>query len=555
MKNLSVCEAGKKLLFSVLLFLSIFTPNSTEAAGVTIITHGADGDVTGWVTAMADSIPTYFHYRYPGLSTNFTIYTISLTNINNYYYYQWTRDGGSSPTNTDTGEIIVKLDWSQMASINPLNAYDTSTYTIAQLASQVIMQTNIIPELNGHALAEYPIHLIGHSRGGSVMSQLSYILGTNGIWVDHLTTLDPHPLNNDIFDSDPLTWVLPTDAPVHTYSNVLFHDNYYQNEGILTDPDGEPVLGAYVRNLNSAVVTEGYNNTASTSPDHSNVHLWYYGTVNLTTPNTTDDDGEIVTLDLTMRENWWVSYEYYGANAGFIYSLIGGGNRMSTDMPLGLPSDPAIRDGYNQYWDLGAGNSNPNRTVLPVNNGTWPNIIKFNITGTNVVILGGLAATQFYYQYGGQSNVTVQIYFDRDFNPYNLNSTLVLQGYVTNTGVGYIRYYSNIGLTTTNVAPGTYSIYAKISDGLHTRYLYTLELLTIVSTNQPPVLGISTSGSTQFRISVNGIASQKIAVQTSTDLKNWQSLATNTLTTSTWIYTNSVPNNSEKQFYRALLLP
>ena len=58
-----------------------------------------------------------------------------------------------------------------------------------------------------------------------------------------------------------------------------------------------------------------------------------------------------------MRTNWWVPYEDEGLIAGFYYSLIGGGNRLSTDSPLGLPSDPAIVNGYNQWWNFGAGSS------------------------------------------------------------------------------------------------------------------------------------------------------------------------------------------------------
>ena len=544
---------------SAFLFLAASSPRSANAAGVTIITHGYDGDVTGWITAMADEIPTCFHDRYPGLSTNFTIYTVVLTTDGSNYYYKWERDSGSSPSNTDTGEIIVMLDWSQMAgSPDPFSpVYDISTYTVAAVASYVFLQTNTIADLNDHALVEYPIHLIGHSRGGSLLAQISYILGTNGVWVDHLTTLDPHPLNNDIFAGGDLPDVV--DAPAsNTYANILFADNYWEDLGDSIpsdlDPHGEPVAGAYRRQLTE--LAGGYPPEIGDFFDsyeyHSNDHLWYYGSINLNVPTSYDDDGETITIDASMRTNWWVSYEDYGLFAGFYYSLIGGGDRTSMDRPLGLPNDPAIRDGFNQNWDLGAGTS-ANRTALPSNSGTWPNIIKFNVTGTNVVVAGNPVSTTLYYQYAGASNLTLQIYYDNDFNPYNSNSIFVAQMQPPATGAGSVSYYSNLGLTTTNMPPGVYAIYGKISDGVHTRYLYTPQLIQIISNRQPPVLDITRLNSSQFRIGVNGVSGQTIALQVSTNLQTWLPMATNTLAGSRWSYTNSLP--ADRQFYRAVLSP
>ena len=243
--------------------MGLALPPGIVAAGVTLVTHGYNSDANGWVSALADEIT-----HYPGFpGTNFTIYKITVTTDGASYFYQWQRTDGNPPSTTDSGEIILKLDWSQMAG-GPTAPYDISTYDVAEVVSSVLLETNSITELGGHALVEYPIHLIGHSRGGSLVNQLSLQLGTNGVWVDHLTTLDPHPLNNDgNFDL-----LLPTDASAgNTYANVLFRDNYWQNvPGGFLDFNGEPVPGAYDRYLDDQETTDDYTNATS---HHSNIHL------------------------------------------------------------------------------------------------------------------------------------------------------------------------------------------------------------------------------------------------------------------------------------------
>jgi hypothetical protein len=341
------------------LVLALTVQSRCLATGVTIITHGFEADSTypTWITAMADAVPGYAHFQ----GTNFTIYRLTMTYNGTAYVVSASRTNGVPPSASDSGEIIVELDWSKIS--GDVSDNYASTYGVAFAASQALARTNFISELNGHALAEFPLHLVGHSRGGSLVSDMSRQLGTNGIWVDHLTTLDPYPINNDGNFNFPAT---VTDAPAsNTYSTVLFADNYWQDLGagwIFGDPDGEAVSGAYVRQLTS--LSGGYNN------DHSNVHLWYHGTVVWATP--TSDTGASITS--AERNSWWVAYEQKGTNTGFQYGLIGAADRLSSDQPLGV-GHSAIKDGYNQMWNLGAGTLN-NRKALGTNNGTWASLIK-----------------------------------------------------------------------------------------------------------------------------------------------------------------------------------
>lgn len=524
------------ILLSVHLHLALTCRCS--GSGVTIITQGYNSDINGWITGMADAIPVY-----AGLSSsNFTTYRLALTTDGNgNYFYQTSRTNGVAPFASSSGEIIVKLDWSQMA--GGTGTYNLSTYNVAWAASQVLLLTNAIAELGGHALVEFPLHLVGHSRGGSLMAEISRLLGTNGVWIDHLTTLDPHPLNND-GNTDPF---LVIDASAnHVYANVLFSDNYWQDlSGVFYDPSGESVSGAYNRQLTT--LPGGYNNTSSLSPDHSNVHLWYHGTTSLLTP-TSDTEAS---LSSSERQAWWTAYEQQGTNAGFEYSLFGAGNRQSQSQPVG-PGYPAIVDGYNQWWDLGAGISN-NRTPLSSNSGEWPSLIQLNLTSTNVVPAGTALTTRLYYQYGGAfSNAALQVWLDPDSNPFNSNESRVLQSSVTNSGLSSV-YAINASLDTSSVVPGVYRIFAVLSDGTRSRYVYAPEKVQVTPARQAPLLDIAGLASALVRVGIAGAPGSTVVLQSSTDLRNWMPLMTNTLTSSRWVYTNASPANNAALFYRAVL--
>jgi hypothetical protein len=80
-------------------FTALLTVSVARGAGVTIITHGLNGNADGWVTGMADQIPNYASF--PGSS--YTFYKSSFYYSAASYYMAWSRLGGSPPSFTDSG--------------------------------------------------------------------------------------------------------------------------------------------------------------------------------------------------------------------------------------------------------------------------------------------------------------------------------------------------------------------------------------------------------------------------------------------------------------------
>ncbi len=248
---------------------------SLRGAGVTVITHGFNSDITSWIIPMAGKITAY--EIFPGITS--TCYKLSITKSGSTYTATPTLIAGVSPLTSDSGEIIIKVDWSSIDT-----TLGVSTVNIANAAAAALQDTNLLPELGGRALVELPMHLVGHSRGGSVVTQMARILGAQGIWVDQVTTLDPDPVS------------LYHDAAITNYANVLFADNYWQNmgDGLLV-PNGQAVAGAYNRHLTN--LDGGY------SSSHSDSHLWYHCTIDLDTPA---DDTQ-ATITSAERQTWWTT--------------------------------------------------------------------------------------------------------------------------------------------------------------------------------------------------------------------------------------------------------
>lgn len=243
MTTRSCFSAGAECLLALAAGAAFWLVPSAQGAGVTVITHGLDGNVTDWVIPMGDKIPLY--RGFPG--SNSASYQISITASGSAYAVSQTLLSGVSPLASDSGEVIIALDWSTLSGL-----FGPSTSVIATNLALALLSTNLIPDLAGHPLAEMPLHLAGHSRGASVMAEAARILGAQGLWVDHLTTLDPYPLS------------LNGDPAMVNYANVLFADNYWQN---IDFPSGQALAGAYNRHLTN--LAGGYPAGSS----HSDTHL------------------------------------------------------------------------------------------------------------------------------------------------------------------------------------------------------------------------------------------------------------------------------------------
>ncbi len=498
------------------LLLAVFAHHRASAGGVTVITHGFNSDVESWIIPMAEKIPG--HSGFPGIQSGRYRLKISSTASPAIA----TRLAGTPPTVSDSGEVLICLDWSAVDGL-----FQASTTQVAQLAVNALTDSLLTVDTGGRPLVELPLHLIGHSRGASVVTEMARLLGRQGIWVDQVTTLDPYPV--PIFG----------DAAVQVWRNVLFADNIWQNfsgEAIT----GQAIAGAYNRRLLSL---GGGNDSA-----HSDVHLWYHGTVDLTTPAT---DAQ-ATIGESQRSAWWTAAEARGGFAGFHYSRLGGGDRLEPIMPAGAGTD-RVRDGFNGAWSLG-GDLVANRTALASNSGLWPNVIRCQRTGAEAVVAGGAFDLTIHYQAGTSTtgSVDLTVLLDPDANPWNGNEFAISAGTLARTGpngVGFAEVPVNIGTT----PAGTYQVAVRLADSIRERVLYAALPVEIVAAHQPPSIQENTvriEGG-MLRFTVRGATGATIAMQASQNLVDWADIATRTMTSDTWEFSDPDTALYPTRFYRA----
>lgn len=501
-------------------FLLAASASTGGAAGVTIITHGFGGNADGWVRGMAERIAGF-----PGFGGTNTIRYEATVSDSGGLRVSSRKLGGGNPLTDPTAEIVITLDWGELAGL--FSQYDT--YEVAAAVVPSLLRTDFIAELNGRALAELPLHFIGHSRGASLACQMSRLLGTNGVWVDHITTLDPHPVNED-GNVDPL---IVSDAPLRVYENVLFADNYFQEFGGY--PHGQFMPGSYNRQLTA--LPGGY------SPAHSDMHLWYHATIDFRS-SANDTEASLSAAD---RGSWFNAYESGGSRTGYFYGRTGNGNRLSVDRPTGADY-PAL--GFNQRWNLGGG-TGPNRTALPRVSAAWPNLIRMNLAGTNQIVAAQSNVVTLFYQWAQpeSAEATMTLMLDADLNPWNGNERVIEQATVNGTTSSNVFVASWPFAVSAAIPPGGYALLVRYDGGNRTRYQYAPERVTILNP-PPPSLAIVPAPNVGVRVDVAGVQGSTTILEFTEDWLTWWPVATNANGAAAWSYFEEGPAGRAR-FFRA----
>ncbi len=446
-------------------------------SGVTIITHGFSDNADGWVRKMGDSIS-----QRPGMEHR-SLYTVA---VDSDLSVSATRIDGPLPDSSSNPEIVILIDWSKVAGQfaanvqHPLTGYSFSTVDVAQDLAYQFVQSSFLPGLSS-PLVDLPMHLIGHSRGGSLVIELAKDLGKSGIWVDQVTTLDPHPVNGThivnlsnlgggILNAPEPDW---HDASVSfVSSNVVFADNYYETNSTDNYVTGDPVYEAYSPGPLSLPGGHG-----AAGYDHNDTHSYYYGTIDQSA-SATDD------LPNPIPATWYT-----------------GNNRSTTGFAFSRIAHSSVRPASGMW-------SQSNRVPVSITStgaDTWDDVLISDFTNDTTAALGShLSESPTFADGNGDAQITVGL--DSDENPYN-GFTPDAQTKSATSGISF-------SVPTTGLTVGkSYYLYAKISNGTHTRYAYALGSVTIdaavaVDTTPPTAsLNYPANSSTVQQAALNNVGS------------------------------------------------
>jgi hypothetical protein len=417
-------------------------------SGVTILTHGYNGSINGWVEGMSQAIAG----RAGGASdvSQYTMIVNRSVSTNKVNVLSLALDAGSpSPTDTSSGEIIVKLDWSQISS------GEVSTRTVGDVVADFMLDSHAgIPPL-----ASFPVQLIGHSRGASLNVEIANRLGSHGVWVDQQTFLDPHPVDgvNDFLNAD------FGDLPMSVGENVIFADNYWRSNGQITafDFNGESVDNAHNQNL-LASVQQDFVVSA-----HQSVPAYYHGTI---------DTGATSNGEEPIFKSWYAGTEAKPARdeTGFVFTRIAGGARPAD----GLSAEHGGRAPRSRIGSSGE---------------QWANVADLKVIGDASIPVGHNLKLSYTRQ-DRDSSSTIEFFIDPDRNPLNGNAGSL--GTRTEGQSDTVDAFRATAFSS-GLPRGRYFIFARITDPQgNARYAYANKSIKLETAGDDQAFTRLTKGGT-----------------------------------------------------------
>lgn len=401
-------------------------------ASVTLIAHGLEpfGSFPSWPVTMANDIAKAEGgadvYRLTVNGTGANAHVVSFKPV-------------KADKTTPNGNAIVELDWAQPSQDFSGGSSQTTTARMAALIAPYFLNSQTTLGPRTQPLAELPIHLIGHSRGASLVDQLAFALGAQGVWVDQVTTLDARPVG-----SDPNVISLTTQTP----SNVLFADGYYERNAVL----GTAQAGQGAVNINLSDVLPDASGVLDDVP-HNDVFAYYDGTIN---PSATSIGG------LKISPSW--------------YATSSTGPRTSVGWAYAVGAKPSDGDRF-------SGADRTGTTVTATGSARWDDPYFYSDYTPQTVNVGAiLPVTLKLTDFNGDS--TFKLFFDADDNPYN--------GTGVDTGLSFQQASTSTMTWTTSVSTaslptGVYHLVAVAQNPEHVRYNYALGAVTVLPE------GVSTS--------------------------------------------------------------
>ncbi len=269
----------------------------------TIVTHGFSQSKGIWVQSMAEAVIDR--------AGEGSIYRLNVSTGELDLVFS---------TGDPAAHIAIIFNWAAESDLNAWGFSEAAADALHAALRDPRFRASDGPAPVADLLTNRRVHLLGHSRGACVMSEVVERLALDAIPVDQLTTLDPHPVNGTLD-----ACILPSstdwgDSVPRKWNNITFADNYWRADGG-GFPNSCDFDGISLTNYHNVQLSESALSSGGYSFSHLDVHLWYHGTID-TSQNPSDGEQ---TISNAMRTNW---YPQGWTMVGWFFSHLGGGEAM-----------------------------------------------------------------------------------------------------------------------------------------------------------------------------------------------------------------------------------